>query len=97
GKPATYYMGSYFKSAPKRLTQFDVWPDRSLDPRENPALLGRNAVYVGYYKSDLRDAFESVEELPLLDIERRGQKIRSFRVYRCYHFRGMARPGGRKF
>ena len=67
-------------------------PDRSLDPDVNPSLVGKNAVFVGYFKPDLWDAFEVVEELPLLDIERRGVKIRSFRVFRCYNFRGMKRP-----
>ena len=92
GQPRTYYMGSYLWNEPKRQSQFDVWPDRSLDPAQNPALVGRNAVYVGWFKPDLWDAFEAVDELPLLDIERRGVKIRSFRVYRCYNFRGLTRP-----
>ena len=63
---------------------------RKLDGR------GKDAVYVGWFKPDLWDAFESVEELPLLDIERQGIKIRKFRVYRCYNFRGMTRPTGRQ-
>jgi MFS family permease len=97
GQPRTYYIGSWLR-APKRHSQYDLWPDRSLDPKENPALVGKNAVYVGWFKPDLRDAFESVEELPLLDIERRGHRIRSFRVFRCYGFRGMQRPeAGRKY
>ena len=91
GQPRTYYLGSYLHDDPKRHTQFDVWPDRSLDPAENPALLGKNAVYVGWFKPDLWDAFESVEELPLLDIERQGVKIRTFRVCRAYNFKGMER------
>lgn len=96
GQPKTFYMGSYLSSEPKRQTQYDIWSDRSLDPRENPALLGRNAVYVGWFKPDLWDAFEVVEELPLLDIERKGVKIRKFRVYRCYNFRGLTRPAQRQ-
>ena len=92
GQPRTYCCGSYLWADTKRHTQFDVWADRSLDARDNPSLVGKNAVYVGWFKADLWDAFESVEELPLLDIERRGTKIRKFRVYRCYNFRGMTRP-----
>ena len=55
-----------------------------------------DAVFVGWFKPDLWDAFEFVEELPLLDIERQGIKIRKFRVYRCYNFRGMTRPARRQ-
>jgi hypothetical protein len=98
GQPRTFYFGSYLRAKTKRQTQFDVWPDRSLDPKDNPGLVGKDAVYVGYFKPELREAFESVEELPLLDIDRRGIKIRSFRVYRCHNFRGFSRPTvGRKF
>jgi 4-amino-4-deoxy-L-arabinose transferase-like glycosyltransferase len=96
GQPGTYYLGSYLQADTKRQSQYDVWPDRSLDPKENPSLLGKNAVFVGWFKPDLWDAFESVEELPLLDIERQGIKIRKFRVYRCYNFRGMTRPARRQ-
>jgi hypothetical protein len=97
GRPTTYYMGSWLKNNPKRHSQYDLWPDRSLDPQQNPDLVGKNAVYVGWFKPDLHDAFERVEELPLLDIERRGAKIRTFRVFRCYNFKGMQRPEARKF
>jgi len=98
GQPATYYMGSYLWQNPKRHSQFDLWEDRSLDPEVNPGLVGKDAIYVGWFKPDLWDAFETVEELPLLDIEREGVKIRKFRVFRCYNFRGMNRPEvGRKF
>ena len=97
GQPRTYYMGSYFKEKTKRHSQYDLWPDRSLDPEQNPGLVGRDAVYVGYFKPDLNEAFERVEELPLLDIERRGAKIRSFRVFRCYGFKGLVRPESKKY
>jgi 4-amino-4-deoxy-L-arabinose transferase-like glycosyltransferase len=96
GQPKTYYLGSYLSSDTKRQSQYDVWPDRSLDPRESPGLVGKDAVFVGWFKPDLWDAFEVVEELPLLDIERQGIKIRKFRVYRCYNFRGMTRPARRQ-
>jgi len=96
GQPKTYYAGSYFEDA-KRLSQYDLWPDRSLDPKQNPTLLGRNAIYVGYLKPELSEAFERVEELPPLDIERRGVKIRTFRVSRCYNFKGISRPEAKKY
>jgi hypothetical protein len=98
GQPKTYYLGSWLRDRAKRHSQYDLWPDRSLDPRENPDLVGKDAVYVGWFKPELQEAFAAVEELPLLDIERRGIKIRSFRVFRCTGFRGMQRPeGGRKY
>src|SRR5262249_37474873 len=50
GQPKTYCAGPYYLSDPKRLTQYDMWKDRSLeaqiDGQPNP-LLGRNAIYVG--------------------------------------------------
>ena len=91
GQPKTYYLGSYLREDPKRHTQYDVWPDRSLDPAENPSLVGKNAVFVGWFKPDLWDAFEWIEELPPLDIERQGVKIRKFRVVLCHNFKGMKR------
>lgn len=98
GQPKTYYLGSWLRDRAKRYSQYDLWPDRSLDPKDSPHLVGKNAVFVGWFKPELHDAFERVEELPLLDIERRGVKIRSFRVTRCYGFRGMQRPeAGRKY
>ena len=98
GQPKTYFFGSWVRDRAKRYSQYDLWPDRSLDPEQNPGLLRRNAVFVGWFKPDLYDAFDAVEELPLLDIERRGLKIRSFRVWRCYGFRGIQRPeAGRKY
>jgi undecaprenyl-diphosphatase len=97
GQPKTYYFGSYLRERTKRHSQYDLWLDRSLDPKDNPALLGKDAVYVGYPKPELTEAFERVEELPLFDIERRGAKIRTFRVSRCYGFKGMVRPESKKY
>lgn len=97
GQPVTYYAGSYLRQKTKRHSQYDLWADRSLDPKQNPALLGRNAVFVGYFKQELHETFERVEEVQLLDIQRRGAKIRTFRVFRCYGFKGMVRPESRKY
>ena len=97
GQPKSYYFGSYLRDKTKRHSQYDLWPDRSLDPKQNPTLLGRNAIYVGYLKPELSEAFERVEELPPLDIERRGVKIRTFRVSRCYNFKGISRPEAKKY
>ena len=95
GQPKTYYAGSYF-SGPKRKrrSQYDMWPDRSLDPARRPEMLGGNAVYVGFMNDDVRAAFERVEGPFYLDIARRGVKIRTFRYARCFGFRGMRPPGG---
>jgi len=92
GNPVTYYAGSYFKD-PKRHTQYDIWPDRSLTP-PNP-LIGRDAIYVGKgggIPPEVKNAFAKYEPLPDLDIIVDGVKIRMFRPYRCTGFKGMARP-----
>ncbi len=72
GQPKAYCAGSFFLTRPKRASQYDMWPDRSLDLADNPALAGRDAIYVGWFRPDLWQAFEVVEELPKLDIVRRG-------------------------
>ena len=50
GQPITYCAGPYYLSDPKRLTQYDMWKDRSLEPtvdgKPNP-LIGRDCIYVG--------------------------------------------------
>jgi hypothetical protein len=91
GQPKTYYAGSYFKkpSERQRLSQYDMWPDRALD---QPKLLGKNAIYVGYMTSDIRSAFETVEPLPDVEIARRGLSVRRFLVWRCTGFKGLHRP-----
>jgi hypothetical protein len=95
GQPKTYCAGSYFSGERrKRQTQYDLWPDRSLDPDENPALLGRNAVFVGFLRDDVRSAFDRAEGPFQVDIVRRGIKIDTFRYARCYGFKGMKRSGG---
>jgi hypothetical protein len=91
GQPKAHYAGSFFVTRPKRASQFDMWTDRSLDPAENPSVLGKDAVFVGWPRADLWRAFDSVEELPTLDIVRHGLLVRQFRVYRCYNFHGMKR------
>jgi hypothetical protein len=94
GQPKTYCAGSYFAGERrKRHTQYDLWPDRSLDPAQNPGLLGRDAVYVGFLPDDIRAAFDRVDGPHVLDITRGGVKIRTVRFARCYGFKGMTRPG----
>lgn len=89
GQPKTYCAGAYF-SGPrrKRHTQWDIWPDRSLDPGRRPEMLGRDAVYVGFLNDDVRAAFERVEGPFQLDIARAGVKIRTFPYARCHGFKG---------
>lgn len=95
GQPKTYVAGSYFSGPQrKRYTQWDLWPDRSLDPAENPGMLGRDAVYVGFINDEVRAAFERVEGPFRLDIVRGGVKIRTLRYARCFGFKGMKRPPG---
>jgi hypothetical protein len=92
GHPKTYYAGSYFASDPKRLTQYDMWPDRAL---ENPQLVGRSAVYVGKGHAlpvDVKDAFERTDRLIEIPVVVRGVEVKSFKIWRCYGFKGMKRP-----
>jgi hypothetical protein len=95
GHPKTYAIGSYFArpTERKRRSQFDLWPDRSLD---RPVLLGKDAIYVGYAPrgQDLQNAFEEVKRLKDVVIIERGIEIRRFQVWRCRNFQGMTRPAG---
>jgi hypothetical protein len=95
GQPKTYCVGPYISNIKdrKRRTQYDVWPDRNL---AQPALRGRDALYVGYLNDDVRGSFKSVEELPEEPIYRAGQKVRRFKIYRCRDFQGLElkEPGG---
>lgn len=104
GQPKTFYAGSHYRRNPKRMTQYDLWPDRRLAP-PNPRV-GRNAIYLGHIDRptpDLLAAFDRVEGVPdpkrsggaravELAIERRGQTVQTFRYFRCYGFKGMT-PG----
>jgi hypothetical protein len=93
GQPKTFYAGSYFADPERRArySQYDLWPDRSLEP-SNTALLGRDALYVGYITEDFKAAFESVERLADLPIERHGVFVRRFIIYRGRGFKGVERP-----
>jgi undecaprenyl-diphosphatase len=93
GQPKTYYAGSYFTGERrKRHSQYDLWPDRSLDVAQNPSLAGKNAVYVGWINDDIRNAFERVEPMVVTELTRRGVVIRTMRYTRCYGFKGMKQP-----
>jgi undecaprenyl-diphosphatase len=95
GQPKTYCAGSYFTGPRrKRHTQWDVWPDRSLDPARRPEMLGRDAVYVGFLNDDVRNAFERVAGPYHVEVMRGGLKVRTFRYARCFGFKGMSPPGG---
>jgi hypothetical protein len=93
GQPKTYYAGSYIADARKRkrFTQYDIWPDRNLEPGKT-ALLGRDAIYVGWMMPDVRDAFMKVERIPDVEIQRRGAVVATLRWWRCSGFKGMRRP-----
>jgi undecaprenyl-diphosphatase len=100
GQPTTYCAGSYYVSDPKRLTQYDMWKDRWLTPtidgQPNP-LLGGDAIYVGKggeIPPEIPAAFERVEKLPVLPVTVRGFEVRTFKLWRCYTFKGMSRPSG---
>jgi undecaprenyl-diphosphatase len=91
GQPRTYYAGSYYGDA-KRMTQYDMWPDRRLDAA---GLLGRNVVYVGKggpVPPDIERAFDRIERLPEVPIVVRGVTVRTFKMWIGYNFKGMNRP-----
>lgn len=91
GQPKTYCIGSYW-SDPKRrdrLSQYDMWPDRSL---EQPSLQGRDAVYVGQEAPELDRVFERVVKLPNFPVIRSGVLLREQKMYLCYNFQGIRRP-----
>jgi hypothetical protein len=105
GQPRTFYVGSWFADPDRRArrSQYDYWPDRSLD---RPDLLGLDAIFIGYGQrhtddsnapADIVAAFARVERLEPLDIQRGGLSIRSFRLWRCIGFRGMRRPAEASF
>jgi hypothetical protein len=95
GQPKTYCAGAYFSGERRRRhTQYDVWPDRSLDPARRPEMLGRNAIYVGFMNDDILRAFERVDGPHHVDVMRRGVKTKTIRYARCYGFKGMSRSGG---
>ena len=86
GQPPTYCAGPYFG---KRLSQYDIWPDRRLN--NNPALLGKNVVYVGKggaLPKEVENAFDRTERLPPIPIMVAGVEVRSLKLWRCYGFKG---------
>jgi hypothetical protein len=102
GQPITYCAGPYYLSDPKRLTQYDMWRDRSLEPVVDGTpnlLLGRDCVYVGKggeLPPEIPAAFERIEKLPPIPVIVRGFEVKTFKLWRCYGFKGMSRPSGQQ-
>jgi hypothetical protein len=74
------------------MTQYDIWSDRSL--QDNPALLGRNAIYLGKggtLPPELPAAFDRIERVPDIPVVANGVTIKHFRIWKCYGFKGMQR------
>jgi undecaprenyl-diphosphatase len=87
GQPSTYCAGPY--TVGKRLSQYDMWPDRRLD-RSSP-LVGNDAVYLGKggdLPPPLIAAFDRIDPRLDLDITCHGVKTHTFRVYLCHRFKG---------
>lgn len=93
GQPMTYFAGSYFCDPRhgRALSQYDMWSDRDLDQER---LRRRDAIYVGEMHDELREAFDAVEALPDVKIERRGVAVRRWTLWRCRGFKGLSRPAG---
>ena len=91
GQPKTFYVSSYYHDPAwrRRLSQYDIWPDRRLD---QPSLLGRDAIFIGYENPELHAAFDRFETLPEEQIVRGGVRVRTFRLHRGIGFKGMSRP-----
>lgn len=93
GQPKTYCCASYL-NPPRRSSQFDMWPDRSLDPDENPSLVGKDCVFVGFLGKwpDAAKAFgKPPKRLPDLVIKAAGHDVAGYQVWLCRDFRGMKR------
>lgn len=92
GHPTTYVAGTYFRDLSQRepFNQYDFWPDRALDQE---TLKGRDALYIGMLTDDMRDAFDHIEPLPPIVIERGGLVVRRLYVWKGVGFKGMSRPG----
>jgi hypothetical protein len=93
GNPKTYYAGSYYRDDPKRFTQWDIWPDRSLEP--SSPLVGKNAIFVGKgggLVQDIDRAFDRVEPIEPIPVTVRGVIVKTFKLWRCCGFKGMERP-----
>lgn len=97
GQPKTYVMGPYIEDPEKRgrKSQFDLWPDRSLE-RSSTSLLGKNAIYFGPKWPVLAKAFESVEELTPIEVNAvvngKSYNLSTRRVYALRNFKGFLKP-----
>ena len=82
GQPKTYCAGPYF-SDPKRLSQYDMWPDRRLDATS--PLIGQNAIFIGKGSGltppdDIKNAFERVEKGTIIPYWINGVLVRNFKI-----------------
>jgi hypothetical protein len=91
GQPKTYAAGSYSAPQPGRRSQYDLWPDRNLEPGKTD-LIGRDAVYVGSMPANIRASFDAVERMPDVLLTVRGHPLRGFTIWRCRGFKGIERP-----
>lgn len=87
GQPRTRTAGAYLRPPFREpYSQYDLWKHRRLD---DPALVGRSAIYVGPMPWDMREAFEEVRQLDDVVIVRGGERVRRFYVYECRGFKGL--------
>jgi len=97
GQPKTYVMGPYIEDPERRgrTSQFDLWPDRSLDVNSTQ-LLGRDAIYFGTKWPVLAKAFESVTELDPIEVNAivggKSFNLTTRRVYALRNFKGFNKP-----
>lgn len=91
GQPRTFVSGPYKSERPARLNQYDMWPDRSLEP-DKTTMLGKDAIYIGDYTPDLEKVFAKVTPLLPKEIYRRGQFVQRYQLFKCEDFKGWKRP-----
>ncbi len=100
GQPLSYTIGTYLKhpGARGRYSQYDLWADRSLEP-DKTTLLGKDAIYSGYWFEEIEKSFEHVTKLPPVEVWVNGSLIYVHDLYRCEKFKGIKKPvdGGTSF
>lgn len=91
GRPRTLHAGIYFFD-PQRMNQYSLWRDMDLN---RPELVGKNVIYLGKggrLPDPLPAAFERVEKLPEVPVVVHGVTVTTFKLWRCYGFKGLQRP-----
>jgi hypothetical protein len=83
GHPTVYSLGL---AVGDRWSQYDLWrPNPLWDP---DTFIGRTFIFVGDPSPALREAFDSIEALRLIEYQESGQPIARWTVLVCHGYRG---------